>query len=259
MKSRIHEDDIGKKSYYRSREEREIERKEKGMKGDKVNWFKGKDNEGVLQVQHTPGGELARNISRRFRREVPGRRILLQETVGRRLGDVVCSSSQPWAPDQCGRDKCHLCDQGGGERKKLNCWARSSTYRITCTSCKLKGVTATYTGETTNIFRRLQQHGDGLRDDKEDNVLAQHTRTYHPDETLTLRDFALEQLGIQGAPLRRQAEEGARILAAIAHRDSLATMPRGERDREEKQAIVMNSRREFFQPLGGIIMRPGYL
>ena len=69
----------------------------------------------------------------------------------------------------------------------------------------------------------------------------------------------MEQTGVQSTPLRRQAEEGTRILEEIALRDKLASTIVERRDGEEKNAIVMNSRREFYQPLGGIIAKAAYL
>ena len=91
-------------------------------------------------------------------------------------------------------------------------------------------------------------------------MLAVHKRLYHANLELDDKDFTLSVSRGQRDKLGRQAEEGVRIVDEIRNRDRIALQgPReGEKDKVEK-IIIMNSRREFLQPLGGIRTTTSYL
>merc|ERR1712082_85194 len=77
-------DNNGDKSYYRDKKEREADQKLKNKK-NKKSWFQKNSYEGVLKVSCTPNSQLAKNIKSRLRKEVPGRKIMVQELLGPRL------------------------------------------------------------------------------------------------------------------------------------------------------------------------------
>ena len=119
---------------------------------------------------------------------------------------------------------------------------------------------ACYSGETTNLYKRIRTHYDGLDNNKTNNVLAQHSRDFHAGLNLSAKDFTLTVSRGQGNKLDRQAEEGVMILEDIKLRDRLESGLMREEEREDvRKVIIMNSRREFLQPLGGIKVKTSYL
>ena len=255
---RVRDDLEGRRSYYRGRKERQGERKERG-RGDKTSWFKRGGYQGVLKVQHTPGSQLAKNIQRRIQQEVPSRKLKVQEALGGRLEGRVTSSREPWVLGGCQRSNCHLCSQSGGERKdKSNCWSRGCNYTITCMSFDKNKVMAKYFGETTNVYKRASTHFNGFNKGKWDNVLHAHRQQYHANQNITEENFLMEVMSQQQLPLERQAMEGVAIIAAIGDRDNLRKVV-GRQETEHEEVVIMNSRREFQQPLGGIKCSTSYL
>ena len=115
-----------------------------------------------------------------------------------------------------------------------------------------------YFGETTNIFKRASDHFEGLIKGDKDSVLSNHVQLFHANQSMTTIDFTMEVVSQQALPIQRQAEEGVAIIAEIAERDNLAKA--GVRERGELRRIeIMNSRREFQQPLGGLKCKTSYL
>ena len=180
---------------------------------------------------------------------------MVQELLGPRLERKI--SSQPLEAGNCGRPKCALCAQLTSERNN-RCWSRSATYSITCTPCNNNRIRATYIGETSDVHRRLGQHLTGLENRRTDNILYQHSIQHHQGKPMEREDFKLEVTSNHKGPLSRQAEEGTRILLELASRaqDHPNLHREGESTRE---VILMNSRSEFHQPLGGIETFTRYL
>ena len=141
----------------------------------------------------------------------------------------------------------------------MNCWSRSSTYRLSCTSCESEGRKTTYTGETTNLYRRSKQHFTGLTRRAKKSVLYQHMEDQHPSTDVARDNFNLKVTGNQATALGRQAEEGVLILQELRDIDRLNSAPARRREREGRRSLILNSRGEFHQPLGGIKTRTSYL
>ena len=187
---------------------------------------------------------------------------MIQELLGGRISDRISSSSEPWRTDKCERLDCPLCTQEleeGEKVKRNNCWSRSATYQLTCTSCKAAGKRTTYTGETTNLYRRGKQHFTGLEKRTRKSALYLHMEEEHPNIEPKRSNFKLEVTGYQRTALGRQAEEGAIILQELKdlEKRNLAPARRGEGEGGGGQ--ILNSRGEFHQPLGGIKTRTSFL
>ena len=93
-----------------------------------------------------------------------------------------------------------------------------------------------------------------------DNMLEIHKRLHHADLELDKKDLTLTVSRGQRDKPGCQAEEGVWIMDEIRKRDRIASGgPReGERDKVVK-VMIMNSHREFLQPLGGITITTSYL
>ena len=141
----------------------------------------------------------------------------------------------------------------------MNCWSRSSTYRLSCTSCQAVGKTTTYTGETTNLYRRSKQHFTGLATRAKKSVLYQHMEDQHPNTDIARSNFDLKVTGNQATALGRQAEEGVLIIQELRDIDRLNSAPARRGEKEGRRGLILNSRGEFHQPLGGIRTRTSYL
>ena len=108
------------------------------------------------------------------------------------------------------------------------------------------------------MFRRAGQHVNGLRDRRRDSVLHQHAVLHHPHQPLDKRDFRLEVTSQHKTPLSRQAEEGIRIMLELANTDRKPSN-RKEGGESYKELVLLNSKSEFHQPLGGIRTFTKYL
>ena len=182
------DDDEGRRRFYRSRRDRRIENGGKRKK-NKVNWFKDRGYQGVLQVQGTPGSTLANRIRERIRKEVKENKILIQEKAGRKLKDLIVNAAEPDEKVECERKECVLCNDKVHESQSKRCWWRNATYKFTCKRCEEVGTKTTYTGESKNPFKRIKQHSDGLRRGQRDNVLYQHQQDIHSGAKMTINDF----------------------------------------------------------------------
>ena len=110
-------------------------------------------------------------------------------------------------------------------------------YKIECKLCLRNGRRSQYFGESGyNGYWRGKFHIEGLEKRKEDNVLYEHNLKFHPEGTMTAKDFSMTVTGIYPRPLMRQCQEGLAIGAALDRRD------RGD------QVEGMNSKKEFLQP-----------
>ena len=107
------------------------------------------------------------------------------------------------------------------------------------------------------MFRRAEQHFKGLARHKHDSVLFQHAIQHHPHLTLDRKDYDLKVTRHHSTPISRQAEEGTRIMLDLASDRGANFLMEGEG--EGGSVEIVNSRREFHQPLGGIRTPTTYL
>ena len=249
VKKEEDEDIEGKRSYYRSREERLKENKEK-KKTDKTAWFREKGYDGILKVEYTPQGTLASRIKSRLKKEVPGAKFLIQETAGRTLKSLVSNSKDPWKNPICGRSKCYPClTSQADDGLNGKCWQNNSTYRVECLLCRQKEVLGVYVGESRNLFQRSKQHADALRKKSETSVLFRHMCEDHPEvaendvNKTDFKNFEFKPGREAKSPLERQATEGAELVKLI--KESKEKNKLGQ-----SQHIIFNSKSEFNQPAG---------
>ena len=180
---------------------------------------------------------------------------MVQELLGTRVGAKYSSPREPWRKDNCDRPGCQICYQKDGEPGQ--CWTRFCTYQSNCSSCEEIGIKTCYIGETTNLYRRTRQHFEGLRDRRQANVLHQHVSQHHPLQHLGRNDFTLQVTGRQRTAVGRQAEEGVRIMQEMANKDLTNSTKVG--GQKYTKLVLLNSKREFHQPLGGIRVQTKYI
>ena len=109
------------------------EHKKKSRKGD----MKEPVTTSIMFVDNTPHGGLCTHLQTSENRMggIFGRRVKMVERGGVSLGQVL-SNRNPWAGGGCSRDDCHPCGQGGGERRKDDCFKRNILYESRCGTCE---------------------------------------------------------------------------------------------------------------------------
>ena len=103
-------------------------------------------------------------------------------------------------------------------------------YRGQCITCKKKGITATYIGESGRSgYVRGKQHMAAIRDPDrhQNNAFSKHIREYHNGQSEV--QFKVDIVKSYNKPLERQVREGVEIYNNTAN-------------------IVMNSKLDYFQP-----------
>ena len=104
--------------------------------------------------------------------------ITLSWTNTNTLKKKLVSSALTPPPCPSGNKRCHTCD--GGLRGR--CTTRMAIYKITCVACLMKGVQATYIGQTRCPIRaRFNEHLGDARLRKLDTGLGDHTFEFHSD------------------------------------------------------------------------------
>ena len=102
-------------------------------------------------------------------------RIKMVERSGPTIGDLLIRKT-PWLKDHCGRKNCAPCDTKPGKCKSPNI-----SYRITCQTCKVIGVKATYIGESSRtFFDRAKDHTNALKAKNSKYGIVKHWMECHP-------------------------------------------------------------------------------
>ena len=222
----LEENEEGSKPLYRNRNWNKVEReKEKAMK--KKKWYKkdgGPRYNTVLFVETTPGGELAKKLKEREAElnKHNDWRIKIVEKCGRKMENIL-QNNNPFPEELC-QEKCFPCMSSNG--KKSNCKKNNIGYKIPCITCKKRGVTKVYEGESSRHAKvRGEEHLRGFKNKKEGNPLYKHKLIDHPEEDV---EFNMQVLKKFKDPLTRLANEGVRI-------------------KERKPEELLNSKIEFHQ------------
>ena len=146
----------------------------KELRKDKMNKNKSKqkvmpDTIGVLFVDQTVGGWLAKKLQEiedRISRST-GYRIRIVELSGSKLCHLLANTN-PWADQDCGRDDCVPCGQGG--EQQVQCKRRNILYESECVLCNpeegkmekekdLAGKQGVYVGESSrSLHERALEH-----------------------------------------------------------------------------------------------------
>ena len=168
-------------------------------------WFRRGGFDVPLFVPCTPGGELAKRMSRMEVMNNQGRtiRFRMVERRGVTLEEKL-RRSNPWAGERCGRPTCFPCqtDDGG------NCWREGVTYSLVCEECG-QGV-AEYFGESgRNGFTRGEEHlANKLAVDENKSVLKLHSNHHHNGADVR---YSMRVTGVHNDSLSRQVTEGVNI------------------------------------------------
>ena len=162
---------------------------------------------GVMFVDQTPGGQLARNLQAVEDRlaRASGYRIRMVELSGTPLQRLL-PNTDPWAGQPCGRDGCYTCKQDG--ERKQNCKKRNILYESSCTLCNpeddakkesvkdLNKKSGVYVGESArSIFERAGEHHADLINKNEDSHMLKHWLSSHP-EAKDPPTFRIKVLGV---------------------------------------------------------------
>ena len=168
----------------------------------KRTWYKDGGFDSVLFVPSTPGGELKHAYQKVITKS--GHRIKVVEKTGTTLKRQL-QVSNPFRPQQCGRDDCFVCSSGGGG----NCHSEGITYEIGCEGgC---GTGDEYKGESSgNAYTRGGEHLYNLRARNVTNSpLWRHCRDIHGGE---MQEFKMRVTGtFRNDAMLRQITEAVQI------------------------------------------------
>ena len=179
------------------RDERENLKEQK-----KRNWYKEGGFDSVLFVPSTPDGKLKRAYQKEITRS--GHRIKVVEKTGTTLKRQL-QTSNPFKPQQCGREDCFVCSSGGSG----NCQSEGVTYEIDCKGgCNWKDE---YKGESGgNAYTRGLEHLKNLRGRNATNSpLWRHCLEVHNGE---IQEFEMRVTGTyRNDAMLRQITEAVQI------------------------------------------------
>jgi hypothetical protein len=217
----------GGRPLYRNAEyKKEERRKEKEKKS--VTWYRGKGevpNLAPLIVDPTEGGQLKKELARicNLFKETHNIGVLLMERGGQKSSSDI--RSNPLGTKLCKRENCPICRE---ENSKGGCQGGGVGYEHQCNTCLTEtGKITLYHGESSKSgYERGLQHADGLRKEKEDNVMWKHSAIHHGG---VHAKFTMKITGRFAKCLERQEDEGTRV-------------------RESKADILMNSMTQWHQP-----------
>ena len=165
-------------------------------------WYKNGGFDSVLFVPSTPNGELKNAYQREIMKS--GHRIKVVEKSGTTLKRQL-QVSNPFRPQQCGRDNCFVCSSGGTG----NCYSEGVTYEIDCEGeCNKDDE---YRGESGgNGFTRGLKHLDDLRArNVKNSPLWRHCRDVHNGE---MQRFKMRITGtFRNDAMLRQITEAVQI------------------------------------------------
>ena len=132
----------------------------------------------VMFVPYTPKGELARRM-----REVEtdmekhtGIKLKIVERSGTKLIDLI-HKADPWEGQDCGRDKCILCEtkQKTGKFLSQDCHKRCVVYETWCLTCEERGRKEIEEDETLDEETRNRK----LREMKVYKYVGESSRSFY--------------------------------------------------------------------------------
>ena len=143
--------------------------------------------------------------------KLSGYRIKIVERCGTKLIDLLRNKGPDYA-QPCNREKCHPCKLTGHPAGRFPCWDRSVLYRAYCITCKNKGITAEYIGETgKSIHQRSMKHYEAFKYRRMNSFMLLHHIPSHPLEDPKNSWFGWEVLSKEPTCLRGQVSEALLI------------------------------------------------
>jgi hypothetical protein len=233
----------------KEREQQKTAQKEEGKK-EKESWYRKGGHTSILWVPATPNGELMENVRKELEKTKNPEKTKIR--IVQRGGSATSSSmirGNPYPKNHCGRRECPLCDQGGEEGSRGQCYRGGIGYVGRCNRCpeesRSKGDVepnvkeAVYHGESSKTFyRRTIQHLDQYVRKKEKSWMWKHVEEDHEGIVTGdgKDDFTFKLLGTFKDPTTRLANEACR----------LARDERGEGDWIKGRLKVLNDKTEFY-------------
>ena len=203
----------GKRPLYRRSSFQKFERAEVKFKKER-SWY-GKEKDGMVSVQATPGEMLSSRVSEIMKSE--GFNVKVIQRGGTNVKQML-QKSDVRTQKNCLDPNCVVCLTGG-----KNCSKESVGYRIRCTVCHDVYVYIGETGKTARV--RCGEHLADLKNRKK--ALWKHCVEMHNSTEV---EFKYEVCGIFRDPLLRQLDEAQRI--------------------ESEPGNLLNSKEEWVRPLG---------
>ena len=171
-------------------------------------------------------------------------KLLVREVPGRQVKDLVSTVLEHNMRERCGRPHCLPCDSEELGSKGA-CWRNSPTYVIDCGACREDGKVAQYVGESGFLaYTRWGTHRASLVAEDNRSALWEHIITHHDgirgDGVKHANDFTMKVTGSHRSSSRRLISEGILIKEELKEKE--------ERKKKKKETLVLNGRREWFQP-----------
>ena len=164
--------------------------------------------EGVLYVPFTPHSSLKKRMQEevdKWRGNPNSGMLRVVERQGPTIRDLLANPT-PWTKEACSKEFCAPC-----RTKPGSCRPKNVTYRIDCSTCSGKGVTAAYFGESNRtLWDRSQEHLALLARKQDNSVLYKHWEEEHEDRK-TPPDFSFSIMGRHSSATERQLKEALAI------------------------------------------------
>ena len=207
----------------------------------------------VMFVPYTPKGELARRM-----REVEtdmekhtGIKLKIVERSGTKLIDLI-HKADPWEGQDCGRDKCILCEtkQKTGKFLSQDCHKRCIVYETWCLTCEERGRKAIEEDENLDEETRNRK----MREMKVYKYVGESSRSFYERGLEHLRD--LEELKMDSHMLKHYFEKhGEEEMEEMKFGGRIVDKPRTAFNRqisesvtiqhEKKKNVILNSKSEY--------------
>ena len=183
-------------------------------------WSKELRTRAVLFVEQTPRGELARLVREQLHKleGIMGYKLRVVERTGRSIVTIFPQSTI-WRGEQCGREECVTCYQGG--EGLPDCTRRGVVYESICTECNpgamkkgelgemRQGAPSLYVGESSrSIQERAKEHWGAARRGDKDSHMVRHQAIVHKGEQPA---FLFKVVSNPRTALSRQIMEAVRI------------------------------------------------
>ena len=196
-------------------------RNEKKQK-KKTSWAE--ESDGIIFVQATPNGELARRFRQVVENYSDSVKFRVEEKGGRSMQSML-QCTNPSKRKGCSAANCFACSKGKGEGG--DCRKTNVGYEIGCDECEGNNVVM-YVGETSrNAYIRGQEHIDAYRRNDQKSPLWKHAERHHGGRKNVV--YSMKIVNYFRDPLTRQVNEGVRINRSTAE-------------------VVLNSKSEWHGP-----------
>ena len=245
----------GRKTMYRSREERENMKDNTRGSSQKDTWFRAGGATSTLTVPVTPGGILADRVRMNLTRgrQPEGTKTKVLEDGGTCTRNVLTKSNQ-FPREECSRTDCVLFFQRDRSKPSVQCVKRSVGYEGQCARCPTRFA---YIGESSRTaYTRIREHladyraaaaaqlpalpapqwqgQDGVKKKDVKSWMWEHCREHHEGYVGGdggMSDYVFKVTGQFRKCLDRQIDEGLRITEC-----------------ESKGGRLLNSKNEYFTP-----------